>query len=415
MEQELLKKLEKSAENFDEKSKEISSIKKEVDGLPIQIKAVKEEVTAEVTKVADSLKVMKDEADKNQKALDKLLGQQNEMKLAANSSTMTFEQYFTDQIKVGITENEAAFKAFQSNPKKGFSFQMKTVGDMQFSANFGSASQSVSNVRPGIIPGTSRKTHLRQLFPQGTMDGSTFYYVKENGSGEGTLGPVAEGDAKAQLDFDLIEASANAEYIAGWTRISKKMLADVKGMTSFLQTRLLERLYKAEDNAILNGTGVTPQISGIIGGNNYTAYSGSSAKDVEEILGAISQMEDSLERTADGFIVRPATIYDVLKSKASGSGEYNLPSGTFVEPQTGRLSIAGVPGTGTTALTAGKFIVGDFSEGAMILMREPPVVEFFEQDGTNVRENKITVRVEERFAFPIFGNTYFIYGDLSGS
>jgi hypothetical protein len=66
-------------------------------------------------------------------------------------------------------------------------------------------------------------------------------------------------------------------------------------------------------------------------------------------------------------------------------------------------------------MTAGKFLTGDFAEGAMILMREPPVVEFFEQDGTNVRENKITVRVEERFAFPIFGNTYFIYGDLSGS
>ncbi len=357
---------------------------------------------------------MKDEADKNQKALDKLLGQQNEMKMASHNATATFEDYFRDQLKVGIAENEAAFKAFQSNPKKGFSFQMKTVGDMVFSTNFGTASQSTAQVRPGIIPGTSRKVHLRQLFPQGTMSGSTFYYVKENGSGEGTIGPVLETSTKAQVDFDLIEANANAEYIAGWTRISKKMLADVAGMTSFLQTRLLERLYKAEDEAILNGNGTTPQISGIIGGNNYTAFSGNSAPDPDEIIQSFSQMEDSLERTADGFIVRPATIYNILLHKESGAG-YDLPPGTFVDPLTGQVRLAGVPGTASTAMTAGKFLTGDFAEGAMILMREPPVVEFFEQDGTNVRENKITVRVEERFAFPIFGSTYFIYGDLSGS
>jgi HK97 family phage major capsid protein len=75
----------------------------------------------------------------------------------------------------------------------------------------------------------------------------------------------------------------------------------------------------------------------------------------------------------------------------------------------------GVPVYESTAMTAGKFIVGDFSLGALLLMREPPVVEFFEQDGTSVRENKVTVRVEERIAFPIFGSDYFIYGDLSGS
>jgi HK97 family phage major capsid protein len=285
---------------------------------------------------------------------------------------------------------------------------------MAFSTNFGTASQSVSMVRPGIIPGTSRKTHLRQLFPQGTMTGSTFYYVKENGTGEGTIGPIAEGSSKAQVDFDLIEASANAEYIAGWTRISKKMLADVAGMTSFLQTRLLERLYKAEDDAILNGNGATPQISGIIGGNNYTAFTGSSGPDPDEIIQSFSQMQDSLERDPDGFIVRPATIYNIMLHKESGAG-YDLPPGTYVDPITGQVRLAGIAGTGSTAMTAGKFLTGDFAEGAMILMREPPVVEFFEQDGTNVRENKITVRVEERFAFPIFGDTYFIYGDLSGS
>jgi hypothetical protein len=48
----------------------------------------------------------------------------------------------------------------------------------------------------------------------------------------------------------------------------------------------------------------------------------------------------------------------------------------------------------------------------LLLVREAPAVEFFYEDGTNVRENKVTVRVEERVAFPIFGSTYFVYGDF---
>lgn len=411
MEQELLKKLEKSAENFDasskkfdEKSEKIDSIEKTVNGLADK-KSV-EDLTGTVT-------VTKDELDKTVKAVDKLLGRQNEIQIASKESGMSFDQYFSDQLAIGFKENADALAKFTRKETKSFNFQMKTVGDMAFSTNFGTASQSVAMVRPGIIEGTSRKVHLRQLFPQGSMSGSTFYYVKESGTGEGTIGTVAEGSAKAQVDFDLAEASANAEYIAGYTVISKKMLADTNGMTSFLQSRLIERLLKAEDSQLLSGDGVTPNIGGVLKTGNYTAYSGSSANDIDEIIGGISQMEDSLERDANGILVRPATLYDMVRSKQSNAG-YNLPMGVTVDPN-GTPRILGVPVYASTAMTAGKFIVGDFRLGALLLMREPPVVEFFEQDSTNVRSNKITVRVEERIAFPIFGSDYFIYGDLSGS
>jgi HK97 family phage major capsid protein len=98
-------------------------------------------------------------------------------------------------------------------------------------------------------------------------------------------------------------------------------------------------------------------------------------------------------------------------NKASTSGEYDLPGIVTMSPE-GVLRIAGVPVSRTTAMTVDKFIVGDFNQGAMLLIREAPRVEFFREDGTNVRENKVTVRVEERVAFPIFGSNYFIYGDF---
>ena len=340
-------------------------------------------------------------------AQDGMLARQNDLKLAADKKTV---KSFGELLNESMEENTDAIAKFARKETNKVSFQLKAVGDMGFSANFGTASQSTANVRPGIITDPNRRTHIRDLVPQGTMDGSTFYYVKENGVGEGSIGTVAENATKPQIDLDLIEANANAEYIAGWLRISKKMLADVKGMTAFLQMRLMEKLLRAEDNQLLNGNGTTPNISGITDTGNFTAYNGGDGVDIEDLVNAISQLEDEEERYANGILLRPADYYRLALNKASGSGEYDLPG--IVTLANGRLNIAGVPVYASTAATDGQFIVGDWRMGAMLLTREPAVVEFFYEDGTNVRENKVTVRVEERVAFPIFGDNYFIVGNF---
>jgi len=76
------------------------------------------------------------------------------------------------------------------------------------------------------------------------------------------------------------------------------------------------------------------------------------------------------------------------------------------------VTIAGVPVVWTTAQAEDTYTVGDFNHGSSLLFRESPRVEFFNQDGTNVRENKITIRIEERVAFAVYGVTYFIKGDF---
>jgi hypothetical protein len=40
-------------------------------------------------------------------------------------------------------------------------------------------------------------------------------------------------------------------------------------------------------------------------------------------------------------------------------------------------------------------------------------IEFFEQDRDNVITNKVTVRIEETVALPVFGSNYFIKGATS--
>lgn len=391
------------SQSFTEKMKE--GIKKDIAEVDLKIKAIDDKATNANTETTKGITEINDKLAKVIKAQDDMLAKGNEKKTTGQIKS------FGELLSESMEENADAIAKFARKETKSVQFQLKDVGDMGFATNFGTASQSVANVRPGIITNPNRRVHIRDIVPQGTMDGSTFYYVKENGAGEGSITTWAENSgAKPQIDLDLIEANAPAEYIAGWLRISKKMLADVKGMTAFLQMRLMEKLLVAEDNQLLNGNGTAPNISGITDTGNFTAANSSDTVDIEQLVMAISQLEDEEERYANGILLRPSDYYRIALNKATGSGEYDLPG--IVTLQNGILNIAGVPTYASTAANADQFIVGDFRMGALLLTREPAVIEFFYEDGTNVRENKVTVRVEERVAFPIFGDNYFIVGDF---
>lgn len=329
---------------------------------------------------------------------------------------------FTDMLKDGIEEVKDGFADLANKKVSSVNFQMKAVADMTFPVNFSTARTTVAYNRPGIIELPKRKVHIRQLLTTGGMGAkSTFNYVKEvtgdylgapSGSGPAS---VAEATLKPQFDLKLTEEAVNAEWIAGWIRISRNMLDDVEGMTTFLQSRLPELLLRAEDQQLLSGTGTSPQISGITDAGNFTAPTGSATIDVEQLVQAIAQLE-GYDREANGILLNPADWYNIWLTKSTGSvaGLYNLPT-ELIARVGDQMYIAGVPVFRSTAIAVDKFIVGDWAMGANLILREAPRVEFFREDGINVRENMITVRVEERIAFPIYGDNYFIYGDFGNA
>jgi hypothetical protein len=89
--------------------------------------------------------------------------------------------------------------------------------------------------------------------------------------------------------------------------------------------------------------------------------------------------------------------------------EFDLPKNfVFTGNQ---LYISGVPVFGSTAVAYGDYFVADWTQWAQLLVQESMRLEFFEQDGTNVRENKTTVRIEETIAMPVYGSRFGIKGN----
>ena len=76
-------------------------------------------------------------------------------------------------------------------------------------------------------------------------------------------------------------------------------------------------------------------------------------------------------------------------------------------------SFAGTKVVVNNAVTAGTFVVGNFSQGSQLWIRNNVNVEFFREDGTNVRDGYVTVRISERIALANYLPNAYVDGTFS--
>ena len=371
-----------------------------------EVKNMKPEVTAE------ELKAVKDDVDVTMKAFDKLQIILKGRKAPVTEGKKSFDTVLKESIEAKMDDIQK-FNRKEIN-KFDIEIDMKAVGDVSTGNVTGSTTWGAQR-RGDIIMNPNTMTHVRDLLtvsPAGP--GTDYYFMRENGNGEGAPAPVAEGALKSQFDIDLIEASVKFETIAGFLVTSKKAMLNIPGFLGFLQKRVPQKLMDAEDAQVLYGDGTSPNIKGILTAGNFVAGSAAGPTPlVEKIITDISNFEDTYKRLATGIVMRPKDYFSFFLNKASGSGEYDLPQGVmFVN---GILYILGVPVAKTTALTANDYAVGDFQNGADLLIQEAIRLEFFEQDSDNARKNKVTIRVEETIALPVYGPDYFMKGSSDTS
>lgn len=363
-----------------------------------------QEIKGEIKTVSVQVTEVKEYAEKLQNHVDSL-----EMKLNGSAVQNAEKKSFNDVLADAINENEDNYHKFLRKEKKSFAIELKAVGDMSIS-NVTGGSRYGQIFDSNIRQNPNRKVHMSQVLRGGSIGaGNTYTFMRENGNGEGAIAPAAEGALKSQFDLDLVEATVNVETIAGWLRVTRKAMNNIPGFVSFLQARLPEKFQRALDYQVLYGDGTTPNLKGILTAGNFVASTAvASQKLIDKLIDDVATLEDTYERDATGILLRPVDYYGFFKNKASGSGEYDLPEGvTFVN---GQLYLFGIPVYASTAITAPDYVVGDFDMGAQLLTQEGMRIEFFEQDGTNVRENKVTVRIEGNYALPVYGPDFFIKG-----
>lgn len=400
---------------------------KQLETLETSVKSYKEATDAAIAEFKEQLRVSAASAgavEEMKKALTDKIEEVNKYAEAIEQQLKDGKQLTPEERKsfdavLGseLEKNWTEITKFQKK-RTGASLKMeigdlltKAPGVMTISGNVVNGQYAFNTPIPGIVTLPNRRVHMRDIVRLGTMSKSTVSFIRETG-GEGNLAPWAVGTGttdKPELDRDFEEITVTAEYIAGWLRISRKMLDDMDAVRSYLQMRLMEMYLKVEDAQILNGTGVSPQLEGIL--TVAQAAEVTTGANIERLIWAISQLESD-DYYANGIVLHPAAYYSIATNKATGSGEYDLPG--IVVIQGGQLYVAGVPVYKTTAIARDTYIVGDWTLGAQLFIREQPTVEFFDQDRDNVIKNLVTVRIEGRVALAIYQPDAFVTGTFTG-
>jgi HK97 family phage major capsid protein len=190
------------------------------------------------------------------------------------------------------------------------------------------------------------------------------------------------------------------------------MLADTAQLTSYLSARAPEKLLTVEDTQLLYGNGSGQNIEGI--NSIATAFAAGSFADTitaanqfDVLTVAINQLA-LVNYTADYIMLSPTDFTKILLLKAT-TNEY-LKDQVY---QGLTPSFLGVPVVVNTAVNAGTYLVGNFALGTQMWVRENLALEFFREDGINVREGFVTVRLTERIALTNYAPLAFVGGTFS--
>lgn len=317
----------------------------------------------------------------------------------------TFNQILGETIK----ENAEAIQNFKQGDN--LVLEMKAVGDMSIAANFPGSTPFNQEVRNALIRNPYDRVWLSDLLPQGSTTKGSVIYPKENGGEGGAATWVTGSGNKAQMDFDLTSQSAFVKWIAGTITVDREMLDDLDWMASYLQSKMLISLKVAENNFILNGTADANPVTGLL--TAATAYDGTFTAAVDKMVdAAYGQIpEDTFEFYQGNTAI--LNVRDAVKiglNKATGSGEYDLPSGTVVF-ENGALRVAGLDMANTTQIAVNNFLTFD-KTAVLLINRLKPELRMFE-DATLAKQNKVMFRIEERITLAIFNNSALVKGTLT--
>ena len=315
-------------------------------------------------------------------------------------------------IEKALLENIEKFNAHaKGESKEDFSFNLKTVGDMTFAANLSGGNMPQAQRLDGVNDIVERENRIYARVPKLSTDRNTIDWVYETLQ-EGAAAGTAEGVIKNQLDNNFVVTSVALLKQTAFFKVSTEMLSDVAFMASWLRNKLLRRLMNRIDSQVLIGGGTGTDLNGIytqatVFAAGTFALTVDNANDADSLVVAANQIRLANHAGALSIVMHPSDVTALKLVKQSATDK------RYVERlmQVGAtLSLDGMPIIETIAMTAGTFLVGDFSK-ALLAEKNGVSVEVGLDSGDFLK-NMRSILAEWRGEVIIQNNdlTAFVYG-----
>ena len=322
----------------------------------------------------------------------------------ANKKQFSAKKRMTFKGALNEAFENGAIEKLTKGHSRSAAFEIKA--DMTTGADFTGSVIAADRV-PGYKFDPTRPQHIRELLAQGSTTSDVVRYVKESGYSNGA-DITAEGATFTQSDFDMTATDANVKKIGTYFRISEEMLADTAQLTSYLSSRAPEKLLDVEDAHVLSGN----TLGGIE--NSATVFAAGSLADAVDNANEFDVIVASLNQlalanyNADTILLNPTDFHKILLLKDTQNNYLKDQVYSGLQPV-----FMGVKVVLNSAIAAGSFLIGNFGVGTQLWVRDGINVEFFKEDGTNVRDGFVTVRVSERIALTNYLPNAFVKGDFT--
>lgn len=295
-----------------------------------------------------------------------------------------------DFLTKAISDNIEAIKVVA----KDRGFQTKAVANMT-TANLTGTAPKTYNFDIVTLP--SQMVNIEDLVRTVSADNGVYVYTRETGA-EGSIGaPASEGGAKTQKDYDFTAYDVATDFIAGYTRYSKKMRNNLAYIINTIPSLLRRDYYKAENTAFQTIIAAAATASTeIITGKTKA----------EMLINEIGKLQDADYDGTNLIVVRPSDYLSILKT-----AKQDLASAVTYEG--GVLRVAGVQVLKASSwLPANKYYVADWSRVSKVVT-DGISLEFSETEGSNFVNNNITARIEAQVNVAVEQPAAVIYGDFT--
>ena len=209
---------------------------------------------------------------------------------------------------------------------------------------------------------------------------------------------VAETGAVPESKFTPTLAKANVVNVAHYTKITKQLADDAPALAAYINTKMLYGLQNKVESQIVNGNGTAPQLKGLLATNSYTDASAklTGAKNLFDLLLLLQGVAETAAYEPEALVLNPMTWAQLAMEKDS-QGRYLLGGPGLAANK----SVWGIPVVTSSAVPAGKFIFGNFTQTVTIYDRQQVAVEMTNTNEDDFTRYLYTIRASRRLALAV--------------
>jgi len=256
--------------------------------------------------------------------------------------------------------------------------EMPEVKTMTLSANLSGDPVATYNQRQAIVP--SQLVNFRDYVP--TVQSPTGLYVtyREATGNNNNIAAQLEGSLKQENNYSLTEVKTVNSFIAGFSKFSRQMLANLPFMTQTLPRLLTRDFFKAENASFFS------TVSGAATGTTTNSAT-TNIGDIAQLIGNHRGQDFS---TSVIFVSNPQ--WSTLLNESLTSGYY-MGAGALTIGANGTLNLAGVPIIGVNWIPTNRALLLDANFIERIEVNGLNI-ELSYEDQNNFVTNMVTARIE---------------------